>query len=645
MLLLYLGQIDGMELNLKGVATAFVETELGRLETECKSLHAQLPPLSTSDEIHLLSALKAALGDDASSNNSNRSGWELFDLIPPTLDAFARNSGGRNPLDRYTSGLLLQLKLKFFIQMKDCIIISNTPATTTAEGQGQENEDIHGTPTPAAADETHELPIRFGINGLMPSDSERQEKRQNYMTGKHKEVKEETESKLKLLLALRNVSTEEKADFLRRFRILLERRLEKLLWPKEDDQWKLGEGTRKRPHPNREEEDELKNSHKKKLRLTKAGRDDYIKGEMDRLVREYERLMKQYLAAYVEFPSMSSPTASVPSPAQPVDPPVPLQSTDSIVIHLGWNHTHVGWTPPNKTTTVELLFPPIPSLIGLSEDESKVLYGAQIWKAVNKNFRLPEETEAEGGREVASSWLNLKSMLTDKEVEWRKGTAKVKSELPLAMFLIHVKTKIESAILPSSSVTNYKFILVLPQVLSIVQRGRISDATNLAGFGEDQVHLIKETTAAALAFAHDADIWSPGSILPILVYCSPDVYNGDAQDNYADVGIFSNEDGILTMGESAGRQGLGLLGVRNEITKFKKMIVPFADEMNKNLVIVQLNDDAIYENVPCSQKREMQDFRALHHRVRSMSASEPDYLLDKIREHLTKSVCCYLHCL
>jgi hypothetical protein len=34
--------MDGMELNLKGVASAFVKRELGRLETELKSLHGQL---------------------------------------------------------------------------------------------------------------------------------------------------------------------------------------------------------------------------------------------------------------------------------------------------------------------------------------------------------------------------------------------------------------------------------------------------------------------------------------------------------------------------------------------------------------------------------------------------------------------------
>jgi hypothetical protein len=301
-----------MELDLEGVAVAFVETELEKLETELKSLHSQLPPFSSSDEIRLLSVLKAALGDDedvSSHNGGNRSRWEMFDLVPPTLDSFARNSKWRNPLDRYTSGLLLQLKLRFFILIKDFAINNKSQATktTTDEGQEEEDEDINGgTPTPPAADETHELPIRFGINDLMPSDSERQERRQKYMTAKHKEVKEETESKLKLVLELSNVSTEEEADFLRRFNILLERRLEKLLWPKEDEQWKPREGTRKRPHPNREEE-ELTNSHKKKSpAVAEAGWDDYIKGEMNRLAREYERLMKQHLAAFEESPTMTS---------------------------------------------------------------------------------------------------------------------------------------------------------------------------------------------------------------------------------------------------------------------------------------------------------------------------------------------------
>jgi hypothetical protein len=126
-------------------------------------------------------------------------------------------------------------------------------------------------------------------------------------------------------------------------------------------------------------------------------------------------------------------------------------------------------------------------------------------EAVGKPFPSPNETES-GQQEMAFSWLNLKSMLRGKEVEWRKGKAKVNSELHLAIFLIHVKTNIEAAIPLPSSATKYKVILVFPQVLSIVQRGRISDATRLAGFGEDQVHFIKETTAAALAFAHDADI-------------------------------------------------------------------------------------------------------------------------------------------
>jgi hypothetical protein len=271
----------------------------------------------------------------------------MFDWVAPTLetlDTFAQNSGGWNPLDRYTSGLFLQLKLKFLIQMKDCIIISNEPATTTAEGQ--EKEDIDGTPTPAAADKTHESPIWFGINDLMPSESERQKQREKYMKGKHKEVKEETESKLKLLLALRNVSTEEEADFLRRFNILLERRLERLLWPKEDRKSTLPEGTRKRPRLNgEEEEEELKSSHKKKspaVEAAESGRDDYIKGEMNRLAREYERLMKQHLAAFEESPSTFSNPSSVSGAPPPPDDP-PAAPTVSIVIHLGWNHTHVGW--------------------------------------------------------------------------------------------------------------------------------------------------------------------------------------------------------------------------------------------------------------------------------------------------------------
>jgi hypothetical protein len=626
-----------MELDLEGVAVAFVETELERLETELKSLHSQRPPFSSSDEIRLLSVLKTALGEDedvSSHNDHNRNGWEMFDLVPPTLDAFARNSKWRNPLDRYTSGLLLQLKLRFFILIKDFTINNKSPATktTTDEGQEEEDEDINGgTPTPAAADETGELPIRFGINDLMPSESERQERRQKHMAAKHKEVKEETESKLKLVLELRNVSTEEEADFLRRFRTLLERRLEKLLWPKEDEQWKLREGARKRPHLNREEEDELTNSHKKKSPAgADAGRDDYIKGEMNRLAREYERLMKQHLDAFEESPTMPLPPSPVSgAPPQLVDPPPAL--TLSIVIHLGWNHTHVGWNPPNKTT-IELLFPPIPCLIGLSEDESEVLYGDQMWKAVKKK--------------LTSSWLNLKSMLADKEVEWRQGQAKVNSELPLALFLIHVKTKVEAAIPPPSSSTKYKVILVLPQVLSIVQRGRIADAAKLAGFGEDQVHLIKETTAAALAFAHDEDFWSPGSMLPIiLVCCRPTVYDSNFGHNNADAAIFSNEDRILTMGESDGRQGLGLIELLIEMTDFQRRIAPFADDMNKNSVIVHLDDDGSYEKLPCSQKGEMQGFRALQDqdrvKRRSASQSESDYLLSRIREHLTKLVRCF----
>jgi hypothetical protein len=184
-------------------------------------------------------------------------------------------------------------------------------------------------------------------------------------------------------------------------------------------------------------------------------------------------------------------------------------------------------------------------------------------------------------------------------------------------------------------------MLVLPQVLSIVQRGRISDAAKLAGFGEDQVHLIKETTAAALAFAHDPAIWSPGSMLTILVCCPPDVFDSNTDASTADVAIFSNEDGILSMGDSAGRQGL--TGMRKEITRFMKRIAPFAGEMYKNSVIVRLEDDGSYENVHCSQKDEMQHFRSLHDRVKRRYASATDDLLNKIREHLASDTVRYLH--
>jgi hypothetical protein len=166
-----------MEYDLEGVAVAFVETELERLETELKSLHAQLPPFSSSDEIRLLSVLKAALGDDddvSSHNGDNRSGWEMFDLVAPTLDAFARNSKWRNPLDRYTSGLLLQLKLRFFILIKDFSSSNNSTATKTATDEGQEEEDIDGgTPTSTAAassDEDAESSARVDIKDLMPSE-------------------------------------------------------------------------------------------------------------------------------------------------------------------------------------------------------------------------------------------------------------------------------------------------------------------------------------------------------------------------------------------------------------------------------------------------------------------------------------------
>jgi hypothetical protein len=641
-----------VEYNLKGVATGFLETELGSLETDLKTLHAQLPPLSTSDEIHLISALKAALGDDgSSSNNNNRSGWfDLFEMVPPTLDGFAQNSGGWNSLDRYTSGLLLQLKLKFLIAMKDCIIISNEPASTT--GEGQEKEDIHGTPTPAAAarssDETEEAPVppvHLHIHQLMMSVAERQLRRREYILVSHRKVKEITECKFQLVLEARHVSPQKEADFLEAFRKRLQRIVEALLSPKENANMTLPEpeGTRQsRLSPNREEEDDEERKAEKRMEKN-------IKGEMDRLVREYERLMEQRLAAYVELPSSCSPpTGLVRSPAGPVHPPPPPPpSTDSIVIHFGWNYTHIGWIPPDKTE-VELLVPPIPCLIGLSEDETEVLYGLEMLEAGRKPS-LPspkEETESGGKQEMASSsstWLNLKSMLADKEVEWRKGRAKVKSELPLAIFLIHVKTKIEAAIPHPSSSNKYKVILVLPQVLSMVQRGRISDATKLAGFAEDQVHLMKETTAAALAFAHDADIWSPGRMLPIVVCCCPPggVLDCNANASTADVAIFSNENGIISMGESAGRQGLGLTAVRTELTQFKKRIAPFAAELNKNSVIVSL-DDGSYDNVSCSQQEEMQNFRSLHDPVRISSASASHDFLKKIREHLNISTVRYL---
>jgi hypothetical protein len=112
------------------MAESFVETELGRLETELNSLHAQLPRLSHSDEVHLLSILKAALGDDK----------EVFsDLVAPTLDVVAASSKLENKLDRFTSGLLLQLKMKFVILVKEAIISRNTLAAATAP-EGPETE-------------------------------------------------------------------------------------------------------------------------------------------------------------------------------------------------------------------------------------------------------------------------------------------------------------------------------------------------------------------------------------------------------------------------------------------------------------------------------------------------------------------------
>jgi hypothetical protein len=630
-----------MELDLEGVAVAFVETELEKLETELKSLHSQLPPFSSCDEIRLLSVLKAALGDDedvSSHNGDNRSGWEMFDLVPPTLDAFARNSKWRNPLDRYTSGLLLQLKLRFFILIKDFTINNESSATTTTTDEGQEDEDIDGgTPTSTAAtassDEAAKSSAHVDIKDLMPSEYEQSDdQRDEFIKAKHTAAKELTESKFKLVLEQSNVSTEKEADYLQRFGRLLQRRLEKLLFPEEDKKTELFEGTRKRPHHLNTEEEELINSHEKKLRLSKGRMDKNIQREMYRLLREYDRLMQQYLTASL----LSHPSWVPPPVPQPVDPPRP--PTVTIALHFGWDYTLVGWIPPNETS-VELLFPPIPCLIGLTDDESEVLYGVQIYEALRKLLPSPDTTE------TAFSWLSLKTMLRDKEVEWRKDKGKVNSELPLAMFLIHVKTKIEAAVpLPSSS-TKYKVIMVLPQVLSIVQRGRIYDATELAGFGEDQVHFIKETTAAAFAFAHDADIWSPGSVLPILVCCpSPDVQLDDSDANYeiynADVAIFSNEDGILTMEGSAGRQGLGQKGVLQEMTQFKEVMFCFQGMMNKKSVFVHLDDGSYEEEMSCSRPDEMQEFRALlgqllPERIERSSTSGKD-LLNKIREHLTK---------
>jgi hypothetical protein len=624
------------------MAESFVETELGRLETELKSLHAQQPRLSASDEVHLLSILKAALGDDK----------DVFsDLVAPTLDAVACSSKLENKLDRFTSGLLLQLKMKFVILVKEAIISSNTQ--TPAEGP--ENEDIIiEAPTVAAAAASSEEgaaaepPVYVDIEQLMPSATEQQLQQDAFVKSCHKHAKEQTESEFNLVLERSNVSTEKKVGFLERFRTLLERRLDKLLKKNDDKSKPQQEGatTRKRAHRlNREErEEELTNSLMKKLLIAEGRMDGKIKREMDRLLRKYEDLMKKFLAGCSGVPiSSSSPGSSSRKPPRPppVDPIPPPRTVSIIAIHLGWNHTHVGWIPPNKTTA-ELLLPPIPCLIGLRKDESVVLYGDQNYDALRETFTSLWESddEQDGTGTVPSTWLNLKSMLADKEVEWRKGKAKVKSELLLAIFLIHVKNKIEAAIPLPSSTTNYKVMLVLPQVLSIVQRGRIFDATNLAGFEVDQLRFIKETTAAALAFAHDADIcWSPGSVLPVVVCCPQDILRSSADDNNADVGIFSNEDGILSMEGSAGRQGLGQIGVLQEMTKIKEMIVPFESKLNKNSIFVHLDDGNYEEMPPCTQKEEMEEFRArflqLHGRINRWSASGD--LLDKIREHLTHS--------
>jgi hypothetical protein len=622
------------------MAESFVETELGRLETELKSLHAQQPRLSASDEVHLLSILKAALGDDK----------DVFsDLVAPNLDVVAASSKLENKLDRYTSGLLLQLKMKFVILVKEAIISRNTQAAATAP-EGPETEDIiieGPTVAPAAASSEEgadpEPPVYVDIAELMPSATEQQLHQVAFVKSCHKNAKEQTESEFNLVLERSNVATEKKVEFLERFRTLLERRLDKLL-KKNDEQSKPpqeGATTRKRAHHlNREErEEELTNSLMKKLLIAEGRMDANIKREMDRLLRKYEDLMKNYLAGCSEVPISSSSPGSSSSRMPPRPPPVdPIPPTVSIIaIHLGWNHTHVGWIPP-KETSVELLLPPIPCLIGLRKDETVVLYGDQNYDALRETFTSLWESddEQDGTGTVPSTWHNLKSILADKEVEWRKGKGKVKSELLLALFLIHVKKKIEAAIPPHPS--NCKVMLVLPQVLSIVQRGRIFDATNLAGFEVDEVRFIKETTAAALAFAHDADIcWSPGSVLPVLVCCPQDILRSSAEDSNADVGIFSNEDGIVSMEGSAGRQGLRQIGVLQEMTKIKEMTVPFQSKLNKNSIFVHLDDGNYDEMLPCAQKEEIQEFTArslqLHGRINRWSASGD--LLDKIRQHLT----------
>jgi hypothetical protein len=65
-------------------------------------------------------------------------------------------------------------------------------------------------------------------------------------------------------------------------------------------------------------------------------------------------------------------------------------------------------------------------------------------------------------------------------------------------------------------------------------------------------------------------------MLSILVSSPKDVVNSNANENNVDAAIFSNENGILTMEKSAGRQGLSRIGVLDELTKFKGMIAPFA---------------------------------------------------------------------
>jgi hypothetical protein len=130
----------------------------------------------------------------------------------------------------------------------------------------------------------------------------------------------------------------------------------------------------------------------------------------------------------------------------------------------------------------------------------------------------------------------------------------------------------------------------------------------------------------------------------LMIYRDANYENHNAN---ADVGIFSNEEGILTLEESVGRQGLGQKGVLQEMTKFKKEMFCFEGMMNKKSVFVHLDDDGSFyeEEMPCSRPDKMQEFRALlgqlrPERIERSSESGKDFL-NKIREHLTKCVVRY----